>query len=92
MTAIAFCLQLGVLLMSLLLELNPKIKKGPVESAILCALSLAALARMGCPVDPLELALTAGVFAVLIACLLERRTTHAASSPFDAKRRTSSIH
>lgn len=92
MIAVAFCLQLGVLLVSLFLELNPRIKTGSVESAILCALSLAALARMGCPVDPLELALTAGIFAVLVACLLERKTTHAASSPFDAKRRTSSIH
>ncbi len=92
MIAVAFCLQLGVLLVSLFLELNPRIKTGSIESAILCALSLAALARMGCPIDPLELALTAGIFAVLVACLLERRTTHAASSPFDAKRRTSSIH
>lgn len=92
MTVVAFCLQLGVLLVSLLLELSPRIKKGPIESAILFVLSLAALARMGCPVDPLELALTAGIFAVLVACLLESKTTHAASSPLDAKHRASSIH
>lgn len=92
MIAVAFSLQLGVLLVSLLLELSPKIKKGPIESAILCALSLAALARMGCPIDPLELALTAGIFAVLVACSLGSKATRAASSPLNAKHRASSIH
>jgi len=70
MIAVAFCLQLGVLLVSLFLELSPKVKTGPLATLILCACSVVALARMGQPVDTAEILLTVAVFAGLTSYLL----------------------
>ena len=70
MMAIAFTLQLGVLLISLFLELSPKVKTGPLATLILCACSVVALARMGQPVDAAEVAMTVAVFAGLASYLV----------------------
>lgn len=70
MMAMAFTLQLGVLLISLFLELSPKVKTGPLATLILCACSLVALARMGQPVDAAEVAMTVAVFAGLASYLV----------------------
>lgn len=70
MMAMAFTLQLGVLLISLFLELSPKVKTGPLATLILCACSLVALARMGQPVDAAEVAMTVAVFAGLTSYLV----------------------
>ena len=70
MMAMAFTLQLSVLLISLFLELSPKIKTGPLATLILCACSLVALARMGQPVDAAEVAMTVAVFAGLASYLV----------------------
>lgn len=70
MMAMAFTLQLGVLLISLFLELSPKVKTGPLATLILCAVSILSLARMGQPVDTAEIVLTVAVFAGLTSYLL----------------------
>ena len=70
MMAMAFTLQLSVLLISLFLELSPKVKTGPLATLILCACSLVALARMGQPVDAAEVAMTVAVFAGLASYLV----------------------
>lgn len=70
MMAMAFTLQLSVLLISLFLELSPKVKTGPLATLILCAVSILSLARMGQPVDAAEVAMTVAVFAGLASYLV----------------------
>ena len=70
MMAMAFTLQLFVLLISLFLELSPKVKTGPLATLALCAISILSLARMGQPVDTAEILLTVAVFAVLTSYLV----------------------
>jgi len=76
MIVVAALLQLGVIAMSIYLELNPKIKTGPLWSVLLGVLTVVVMSRIGANVEPLE------VMATLFACLMLGLVIYANSVTF----------
>lgn len=58
MMLVAFILQISVLAMALYLELNPKIKTGMFGSALLGAIALGVMVRLGADVGAVEAMIT----------------------------------
>ena len=76
MIVVAALLQVGVIAMSIYLELNPKIKTGPLGSILLGVLTVVVMSRIGANVEPLE------VMATLFACLMLGLVIYAHSVTF----------
>lgn len=76
MILFAALLQLGVIAMTIYLDLSPKIKTGPIGSVLLGILAVVVVSRIGADVGPLE------AMATLFACLMLGLVIYANSVTF----------